>query len=101
MALSGPGGTWKTSRDEWGPLPVIAWQVWYDDGECVKAVDPNDLPKHGVQVVVAHQPGGNRTIQTSCDEYVVGGVHLIATEMPTLAEYQAIRDRAHADSWRP
>ena len=104
MANSGPNGEWLVSSENWpGELPVIGWQIWYTGGHDIRSSEMSweDAPTHGVQVVVAHHPGGRRTLCNAKDEYTFPG-HTVTKfgEEIDFNEYQSIYLRAIKDSWR-
>lgn len=110
---SGPNGEWlATTPEYWArcELPVIGWQLWYasklwyEGNWCVTSADCewHDAPSNGVQVMMVYHPGGRRTIVTGKDEYThptEAGSKLGV--MIAVDRFNAIRERAMADEWRP
>ena len=101
----------KVVENEDTRLPQLAWCVWYADGSCYRSADysVDQLQESGVQAVVCYflKDGEvRRFIHCGYIDaiYIVEGQKLIGTWLGTEddpTEYEALKRRIHADSWRP
>lgn len=103
---SGRDGTWfATTPAFWSLIPpIIAWQLWYTDSSVVSSDDCawDRAPREGVQVLMVHHRGGQRTIINGRDEYSLPGEAAVKYGlMLDRATFEAIQTRAMRDSWRP
>jgi hypothetical protein len=113
VANSGPNGEWlATTPEYWAQFiePIIAFQLWYADGSCVRGgPDRDDLarawanaPSEGVQVLMVHHDAlDRRSIVVAKDEYTYPGLEgsKLGLEID-LTIYRQIKNLAMEDEWR-